>query len=127
MPGWTIVYDQDCGVCQASVDFLRKRDAEGHFRFVGNESPELPADISRELTSDTVIVVDNSGKQFVRGAAVSQLLRAIPGFGWHVLGNAIAIPGIRTLADLSYRVFARHRHEVSAKLGLAACAVPAKK
>ena len=44
-----VVYDADCGVCQASVEWLRKRDRRGRLRFAGNDG-EIPAGISREET-----------------------------------------------------------------------------
>lgn len=109
----TVVYDADCGVCQASVAWLRAR---GAFEFVGNDASDLP----RELTEHTVVVIDGE-RQYVRAAAVARLLREIRGYRW--LAPLLTAPGLRAVADFGYRRFAAHRHRISAALGLRACAV----
>jgi predicted DCC family thiol-disulfide oxidoreductase YuxK len=116
-----VVYDADCGVCQASVAWLQRRDRRSVFQFVGNDAALLPAGVSLEETEHTVVVLDGPRK-FVRGAAVSRLLRELR--GWSVLGNALRAPGIKQLANLAYDQFAKRRHKVSAAFGLNACKVP---
>jgi len=115
-----VVYDADCGVCQASVEWLRKRDRRGRLRFVGNDG-ELPAGISREETEHTVVVIEGARK-LTRGAAMSRLLREL--LGWALLGHALRLPGIAWIADRGYDRFARNRHRISAALGLASCRAP---
>ncbi len=84
-----VVYDADCGVCQASVEWLRKRDRRGRLRFVGNDG-EIPAGISREETEHTVVVIEGARK-LTRGAAMARLLRELR--GWALLGHALRLPG----------------------------------
>lgn len=115
-----VVYDADCGVCQASVEWLRKRDWRGRFRFAGNDG-ELPVGVSREETEHTVVVLEN-GRKWTRGAAAARLLRELR--GWAILGRALRLPGIAWLADHGYDRFARSRHRVSAMLGLTSCPAP---
>jgi predicted DCC family thiol-disulfide oxidoreductase YuxK len=115
-----VVYDADCGVCQASVAWLRKRDVQGRFRFAGNDG-ELPAGVSPEETEHTVVVLEG-GRKWTRGAATARLLRELR--GWALLGHALRLPGIAWLADRGYDRFARNRHRVSAALGLASCSAP---
>ena len=116
----TLVYDADCGVCQASVGWLRKRDRRGVFQFVGNDVAELPAGVSREETGHTMVVLDGARK-FTRGEGVARVLRELR--GWSALGAVLRAPGIRQLANFGYDRFAANRHRVSAALGMRACAV----
>ncbi|TMA10654.1 MAG: DUF393 domain-containing protein, partial [Deltaproteobacteria bacterium] len=72
-----VVYDADCGVCQASVAWLRKRDRKGVFQFVGNDLAQLPSGVSREETEHTMIVLDGARK-LVRAEGVARVLRELP-------------------------------------------------
>ena len=121
----SVVYDQDCGVCGATVEWLRKRDPS--LSFVGNLAEALPPGVPREETGETVFVVDATGQVWRRAAAIARLLRGIPGLaalGWRMLGGLLTLPGIAWLAERGYRAFARRRHRVSALLGLKACKLP---
>jgi predicted DCC family thiol-disulfide oxidoreductase YuxK len=115
-----VVYDADCGVCQASVEWLRRRDRRGRLRFAGNDG-ELPPGVSREETEHTVVVIDG-GRTWTRGAAMSRILRELR--GWALLGQALRLPGVAWIADRGYDRFARHRHRISAALGLTSCPAP---
>lgn len=117
----TIVYDADCGVCQASVAWVRKRDRGGAFAFVGNDTGELPPGVSLEETEHTVVVLEGPLK-LTRAAAVARVLRELR--GWSAVAALLRAPGVRQIADWGYDRFAANRHRVSAALGLRACAVP---
>lgn len=121
----TVVFDADCGVCQASVAWARKRDRAGALRFVGNDALPLPAGLTLEETAHTVVALEEDGRKLVRAAAVARVLRELPGYG--ALAALLTAPGLRRLADFGYDRFAAHRHRISAALGLRACAVPARK
>jgi predicted DCC family thiol-disulfide oxidoreductase YuxK len=114
-----VVYDADCGVCQASVEWLRRRDLRGRLRFVPNDG-ELPAGVSPAETEHTVVVLEGE-RRWTRGAAMARLLRELR--GWAILGHALRLPGIAWLADRGYDRFARNRHRVSQALGLSSCSV----
>ena len=118
-----VVYDADCGVCQASVGWLRERDRRRAFQFIGNDAAELPAGVSREETEHTLVVLDGARK-LTRAEAVARLLRELR--GWSALGAALRVPGIKQLANWGYDRFARNRHRVSSALGIRACAVQRK-
>ncbi len=119
----TVVYDADCGVCQASVAWIRRRDRRGTFAFVENDG-ELPAGVSRDETEHTVIVLD-AERKYVRAEAVARILRELR--GWSLAGALLRAPGLRQLANWGYDRFAANRHRVSAALGMRACAVPPKR
>ena len=114
-----VVYDADCGVCQASVAWLQERDRRRRLRFVSNGG-ELPAGVSLDETKHTMVVIEGARK-WTRGGATARLLRELR--GWAILGHALRLPGIAWLADRGYDRFARNRHRISAALGLASCSV----
>ncbi len=117
----TVVFDADCGVCQASVAWLRQRDRHGALRFIGNDAQPLPAGVTLEETEHTVVVLEEDGRKLVRAEAVARVLRELPRYG--PLAAVLSAPGLKALANLGYDQFARRRHRVSAALGLRACAV----
>jgi len=119
-----VVYDADCGVCQASVGWVKKRDRKGVFYFIGNDAERLPAGVTREETEHTMVVLDGERKT-VRGEGVARILRELP--GWSLMGAALRAPGIMQIANWGYDRFARNRHRVSAVLGMRVCAVPERK
>ena len=120
MESLLIVYDADCGVCQASVEWLRKRDHRALFRFIGNDG-DLPPGVSREETEHTLVVMEGTRK-LTRSAAVARLLRELR--GWTLFGRLLRFPAIAWLADRGYDRFARNRHRISTALGLTSCPAP---
>lgn len=119
-----VVYDADCGVCQASVAWVKKRDRAGRFEFVGNDIEPLPPGVSREETEHTLVVLDGPRK-LVRAEGVARILGELR--GWAVLGTLLRAPGLRRFASWGYDRFARNRHRISSALGLRTCAVPCRK
>jgi predicted DCC family thiol-disulfide oxidoreductase YuxK len=115
-----VIFDADCGVCQASIAWLERHDPGGRFRIVGNDVPDLPAGVSREETEHTVIVLDGQRK-LLRAEAIARLLCEIKGH--RALGRLLRAPGFLQLANFAYDRFARNRHRISAALGMRACAV----
>lgn len=120
----TVVYDADCGVCQASVAWIRRRDRAGVFEFVGNDADLLPEGVSRDETEHTLVVLDGKEK-YVRAEGVARILRELR--GWSAAAAVLRAPGLRRIADWGYDRFANNRHRVSAALGMRACAMPPKR
>src|SRR2546426_10458713 len=86
-----VVYDADCGVCQASVAWVKERDRRGVFEFVGNDSAPPPR-VSREETEHTMIVLDG-GRQGVPPEGGAPNPSELPGGA--AVGPAPAAPGGR--------------------------------
>ncbi len=121
----TVVYDTDCGVCQASIAWLRKRDRRGVLRYLGNDAEPLPAGVTLEETNHTVVVLEEDGRKYVRAEAVVRLLRELRGY--KALAALLSAPGMKALANFGYDQFAKRRHRISAALGLRACPVPPRR
>lgn len=113
-------YDDDCGVCSASVRFLRSRaDASVRFRpSRGLTDPDLVARADVAL-----LVVGPRGLEEGAAAVAAVLDRsgAIGRLGSILLG----LPVVDAVADRVYRVVAANRASISRRLGLASgCALP---
>ena len=105
-----VLYDGDCPLCSREIRFLERRDrgrgriqfeniAEPTFdpRAYGLEAREVMARIHGVLPDGTVVA----------GMEVFRRAYAAVGFGW--LMAPTRWPGLRRLADLAYRIFARNR------------------
>ena len=106
----TVLYDGDCPLCSREIRFLEKRDrGRGRIQFedivepsfdpsaYGLDARALMARIHGVLPDGTVI----------EGVEVFRLAYAAVGLGW--LMAPTRWPGLRRLADLAYRIFARNR------------------
>jgi predicted DCC family thiol-disulfide oxidoreductase YuxK len=117
-----VLYDGECGFCDASVQWVLARDRRGTFRFAPLQGstaagiraahPELPADL------DSIIVMDGE-RLFWRSAAIFRICAQLGG-AWGVVAWLRVLPAAVT--DLGYRLFAAHRHRVFGRLD--ACRVP---
>jgi predicted DCC family thiol-disulfide oxidoreductase YuxK len=127
----TAYFDAGCGVCFQFVRVWARLDRLGRVTFRSStdlpppESGTGPRGVSSELLARTIVVVDEvSGKTYMRADAVAQILRAFP-VGW-LWSLPLRIPGLRGLANWGYDLFSRRREAISAFVGLAACALPAR-
>jgi predicted DCC family thiol-disulfide oxidoreductase YuxK len=131
----TGIYDEDCGICFWLARALARADFRRHVVFQGNGSLEalavrdpstlaivtrdLPAQITPELVTETVVVVDHQGEVHVRSRAIATALGAMP------LGRPLELlmklPLVSPLLDRLYDVIAARRLEISVALGLGAC------
>ncbi|MBA2292321.1 MAG: DUF393 domain-containing protein [Gemmatimonadales bacterium] len=117
-----LLYDGDCGVCSAAVQFVLRHDRHERFRFAALGSP-----IARKLLEaygvspklDSLVLLDR-GQALVRSTAMFGVLRRLGGV-WHLLRVGQVVPP--RWADAGYDWFARHRGRISARLGLS-CPVP---
>jgi predicted DCC family thiol-disulfide oxidoreductase YuxK len=105
----TLVYDEDCGVCTSLARWLA-RVSKGRVSIQG-----------APLTDSMIVECD--GERTTHAAAIAALSRAFP--APIQLVRVCAWPGVRVLANAGYRFVARHRHRISAWLGLEQCRVPA--
>lgn len=109
-----LVYDGDCGLCERTAAFARRR---------------APAVVVRDHRThgldaiEAVILVDG-GREFTGAAAVSRLLRSFEARRWRLVGSVIGLPVVRVLAAGAYWVVARNRRRISRVLGMRACGLP---
>ena len=105
-----IFFDGVCNLCNASVQFILKRDPKAYFRFASLQSetareklrefPQAPADIS------SILLLEN-GICYTRSSAALRIARRLSGV-WPIFYAAMLIP--RFLRDPIYDCIARHRY-----------------
>lgn len=116
----TLIYDGDCGICQASVDLLARAGCRAEV--VPSHEWLRTHPQHAERASSSVLLVGPDGDVIEGEHAVAAALRLcrrpLP---W--LGALIEAPGIHLLARRAYRLVADHRTRVSRTLGLTACSI----
>ncbi|GDY12562.1 hypothetical protein LBMAG53_14400 [Planctomycetota bacterium] len=120
----TVVFDGDCGICQASVGWIRRLDWRGRFAFRPNQDPsvyqEFPQ-LSPVACADSVHLADRRGHALSGADACRGILRCLPLTA--PLAVLLAIPPIPWLLRRAYPFIARRRRALSIRLGLSACLI----
>lgn len=117
----TLIYDGDCGICEASVGILGRLGCRAEMVPSNQWLRTHPDDADR--CADAVVLVTDDGRVLEAERAVAGALRLSNGPA-PIAGRVIDAPGVRPLAGLVYRRVAANRTRLSAALGLDACAVP---
>lgn len=105
-----LLFDGVCNLCNSSVQFIIKRDPEGHFHFAALQSEKGQALLSqfpeRPKALSSVALVED-GRLFLRSDAALRVARKLGG-GWPLLYGFIVLP--RSLRDGAYNFIARNRY-----------------
>ena len=112
-PRLTLFFDGLCPVCAREMAFLRRRDRAGRLAFVDIAEPAFDPrkwGLSLPDLVGRMHAVDVDGR-VIDGPEVFRRAYAAVGLGW--LMSWTAWPGLRTLADVGYRLFARIRPRLS--------------
>jgi predicted DCC family thiol-disulfide oxidoreductase YuxK len=105
-----VLYDGGCPLCSREIRFLERRDrGSGRIQFEDIARPNFdPAvyglDAGQLMARIHGVLPDGS---VVEGVEVFRRAYAAVGMGWLVAPTRW--PGLRRLADLAYRIFARNR------------------
>jgi predicted DCC family thiol-disulfide oxidoreductase YuxK len=113
-PPVIVLFDGECNVCNASVDFLIRHDPGARFRFASRQSgvgQKLLAEHHVSSTDATVVVID-AGKVYTKSDASIRLARYVNG-PWRAGLFLSAIP--RGVRNWAYDVFARYRYRLFGK------------
>lgn len=110
-----VIYDGDCPVCISLKEFSDEQISGSEIEFIPYQQAYLDRlipTLTEEDASQSIFVLGDSG-QHRRGArAVFEIMKKMPGIG-SVIGKFMAFPPLSWLAEPFYRLFARHRHNVS--------------
>ncbi len=109
-----VLFDGDCAYCNGWVNWIRKRDTAGRFRFAPLTSAEGLALRKQHSIPDTVdsIVLVNGSSAYTRSDAAWRVLKDLSGFGFaSVLLRAMPRP----LRNWGYDLVARNRHRLGVK------------
>lgn len=104
-----ILFDGECNLCDASVQFILKRD-QGYYHFASLQSLTGQEMIQKHrLPSDlNSVVVIEQGVPYVKSAAALRMTKHLTG-AWPLASIFRFLP--RKLRDAGYDVIASHRHE----------------
>jgi predicted DCC family thiol-disulfide oxidoreductase YuxK len=119
-----VLYDATCGICERFASLVLRADRHRRLEFAPNDDrTRWPPGVDASLVDRTIVVIDPATGTFTtRARAVAGILAALP--GGLLLALPLRIPGLSILAGLLYDVVSRHRRDISARLGLAACGLP---
>lgn len=126
-----LMFDGDCGICQACVRWLDRRD--GSKLVVSDPSSQCSWPDAGDLPfADTVIVRDASGATYLRSSAVAKALSVLPGV-WGLIGSGVLrvnnVAVFCAVNDHAYRLVSQNRRIISnvlVRLGFldSSCRVP---
>ncbi|MEG0473520.1 MAG: thiol-disulfide oxidoreductase DCC family protein [Solibacillus sp.] len=105
-----VLFDGECNVCDASVQFILKRDAQGYFQFAS-----LQSDIGQSLlkqynvppATDSLVLIDQ-GKAYTQSTAALKIAKNLDGL-WKWCYGAILMPQV--IRDRAYKILANNRYK----------------
>jgi predicted DCC family thiol-disulfide oxidoreductase YuxK len=123
LPPRLVLYDGECGFCDASVQWLLERDLEGRLHFAplqGDTAAAVRALGDWPETLDSIVFVEEGGRLSWRSTAAVRIASVLP-WPWRGLAGAWLIPW--PLRDIGYRLIAAVRFRIWGRLD--ACRLPA--
>jgi predicted DCC family thiol-disulfide oxidoreductase YuxK len=129
-PALTVLYDRDCGICQATVRQLRRWDRNDRLAMLPLQSaptsrdPAIRTAAAESPLESALHVVAADGRVYAGGDAALAIVRELP--GGHLLDPWRDVAPFRWVVGAGYDAVARHRHEIGRALSLEgpACDVP---
>ena len=117
-----VLFDGVCNLCNASVDFIMRRDKRDYFRFTSLQSEagsEIMRAGGREPGKLDTMLLYEGNRIYARSTAALRIARRLSG-AWPLLYAFIIIP--RPLRDLIYNLIAKNRYRLFGKRDT--CRVP---
>lgn len=120
MPEKTLlIYDGDCALCRASLDWVLQRDTRGAFISVPCRAAaerRLLAEGQNLQCQRALCVLLPDQRLFTGVDAVAHILRHLD--GWHCAGALLMIPGIHGIARIIYALVSHNRRLISLLFGI---------
>lgn len=105
-----VLFDGDCNFCDASVQFIIKRDPAIHYSFASLQSEIGQALIKKHAIPaevDSLVLIEND-KVYIKSSAALRIAKKLDGL-WHLLFIFILVP--RKLRDYLYDIFSKNRYK----------------
>lgn len=109
-PESVVIFDGYCNLCDASVDFIMKRDHKRAFLFTANQHKAGQKILqSQGLDPNAVhtVYLWEEGKLYEKSTAALRIARKLP-FGWNLMYGFIIVP--KWLRDPVYNFIANNRY-----------------
>ncbi len=123
-PG-VVLFDGDCGICNASREWAQGRDRAGQLMFLPYQTANLEGlspGLTREMAARSAYFVHPDGRHVGGARAIFETLRHLPGV-WSIVGTVMSQLPFWLLAEPFYYLIARNRGRLSSWLGLSYCLV----
>jgi predicted DCC family thiol-disulfide oxidoreductase YuxK len=112
----TLLYDGACPICRLEMDRLAQLDGLRRLAFVDIAAPGFDASKYGATLEEMQRLIHAARPDGTLVVGVEVFRLAYGAVGWGLLFAPTALPGISTLAERAYAVFARNRYRVSALL-----------
>ncbi len=115
---YLVIYDPDCGICQALSSWLQSHDRRQKTRCVPIDAEKLTGyhpSLTLEACQNALHVVTSRGKVLKGWLAVAQIMRLFP-LSWPI-GLIGSWPPFSLLGAWGYRLFAQNRHNIGQLIG----------
>ena len=117
-----ILFDGDCHFCNASVQFIIKRDRKKYFKFASLQSEigkKLLEEFQVPKTTDSLVFIEGNSC-FVKSTAALKICRRLDGL-WKLFYPFLIIP--KFLRNSVYDAVAKKRHKL---MNQTECRLPTK-
>jgi len=109
---YLIFYDDACGLCHRSINWIANHDRHHRFRFAPlkgeTADKHLIGSLSHLRKENSLVLFENTDSIWLRGRAVMRIIWLLGG-AWRLIGWLYKMPFI----NVFYRIVARHRYRVS--------------
>ena len=105
-----VLFDGECNLCDASVQFILKRDPKAIFCFASLQSEigqELLLKHNIPVTTNSFVLIEGD-RYFIESTAALKVVRYIKG-GWKLIYIGIIIP--KPIRDVVYKWIAKNRYK----------------
>ena len=105
-----IIFDGICNLCEASVQFIIKRDKQGKFRFAAAQTTagqKLQEQYGIDALEDQTLVLIENGSVYTRSRAAVRTARQLDGL-WKLLSVFWIVP--KPIRDRIYSFIAQNRY-----------------
>jgi predicted DCC family thiol-disulfide oxidoreductase YuxK len=110
-PRRVLLFDGECNLCNATVDWILRHDRRGVFRFATLQSDAaarlLDGTAGADAAADDTVILIEDGRVHTRSTAALRVLHAL-GPPWSFARILAVVPA--PLRDAVYELIARRRH-----------------
>jgi predicted DCC family thiol-disulfide oxidoreductase YuxK len=126
-----VMFDRDCGLCQATARRLRQWDRHGRLELLSlqdamtSDRPLVAATArNRPVLAELHVLDERTGRVDAGGEAALAIAAVLP--GGRLVGVFRRVAPVRWIVRAGYRLVARNRHQIGRRLRLEgpACDVP---
>jgi len=119
-----VFYDGDCPLCVREIAMLRRWDKNDRIVFTDIAAPDFSAVALGKTQDDLMARIHGrlSDGQWIEGVEVFRQLYSAVGLG--PLVAVTRLPGISSLMNLGYRLFAKNRLRLTGRCTAESCAIP---